>query len=109
MTLLDTDPKTLQMKYVAGELEGLRQVISYLWDGEQEAFSILYFFKANYKEWPAMIKWLKDRKIRGKKLVELCQNESSDGGGYHLGATKILSMMKGLKHNTQTIKIDELL
>jgi len=98
-----------QMRFVTGELQGLREVISYLWDEEQEAFNILYFFKANYKEWPDMIRWLKKERIYGKKLVELCQNESTDGGGYHLGATKILSMMKGLKHRTEMIKVDQLL
>lgn len=103
------ETKENQMRYVAGELLGLRQVISYLWDGNQEAFNILYFVKNNYKEWPAMIKWMKQNDLKGKKLVELFQNESPDGGGYHLGATFILSRIKGFKHGTIGIKGDELL
>lgn len=106
---MQMDPKEMQMKFVAGELQGLRQVISYLWDGNQEAFSILYFLKSNYKEWPAMIKWLKDNNLKGQRLVEMFQNESPDGGGYHMGATFILSRLKGFKHGTVGIKGDELL
>lgn len=107
--ILNKDPKTLQMRYVTGELEGLRKVIEYLWDGEQEAFNALYFLKSNYKQWPDMIRWLKENKLIGKKLVEFFKNESPDGGGYHLGATKILSMIEGKKFYTRNIKGDELL
>jgi len=108
MNLLDKNPNELKMKFVAGELKGLREVLAYLYDGEQEAFSCLLFIKSNYKQWDEIIKWLKDNKIRGKKLVELMQNESPDGGGYHMGVTKIISMMEGIKFNTRTLKISEL-
>lgn len=105
----NTDPKTLQMRYVTGELAGLRAVISYLYDGNQDAFNILYFIKSNYKAWPEIVRWLKTNKLKGKSLVELFQNESPDGGGYHLGVTHILSRIKGLQHGTVGIKQDELL
>lgn len=101
--------KENQMRFVAGELQGLRQVISYLWDGNQEAFNILYFIKSNYKEWPKMVKWLKDNNLKGKALAEMFANESPDGGGYHMGATYILSKIKGNKHGLTPIKLDELL
>ena len=108
--IMGTDPKQLQMKFVTGELQGLRNVIAYLWDGEPKAFSALVFIKGNYKEWPDMIRWLKANKLRGKRLVEFMQNESpDDGGGYHLGATKIISAMEGMRYGTRIIKGDELL
>ena len=94
---------------ITAELEGLKQVISYLWDGQPEAFNILYFLKSNYKEWPSMVSWLKRNKKKGKDLVELFQNESPDGGGYHMGATYILSRIKGHKHEIVGVKVDELL
>lgn len=97
------------LKFVQGELEGLRKVIEYLWDGNNEAFAALLFLKSNYKEWPAMIKWLKDNNLKGKRLVEFFQNESPDGGGYHMGATIILSRLKGHKARVENIKIDELI
>ena len=103
------DKKTLQLKYAVGELQGLRQVISYLWDGNQEAFNILFFVKSNYKQWNEIVLWLKRNKIKGDKLVELFQNESPDGGGYHMGATYILSRIKGHKHEIVGIKVNELL
>ena len=109
MDLMNKNPKQMQMRYVAGELEGLRKVIEFLWDGEQEAFNILYFIKSNYKQWPEMIVWLKENKLVGKRLVQMFQNESPDGGGYHLGATLILSRIKGLKNRTEGIKAWELL
>ena len=98
-----------QMKYVVGELQGLRQIISFLWDGNQEAFNILLFIKSNYKEWPAMIRWMKANKLVGQKLVDMFKNESPDGGGYHMGAMFILSRLKGFKHEVVGVKIDELL
>lgn len=101
--------KEYNMRYVAGELQGLRKIISYLWDGNQEAFNILYFVKSNYKEWPNMIMYMKNNNLRGDKLVELFKNESPDGGGFHMGATYILSKLKGLKFGTEGIKVDELL
>lgn len=101
--------KTLQMKFVAGELQGLKQVISYLWDGNQEAFNALYFIKANYEQWPEMIRWLKKNGLKGQALADLFKNESPDGGGYHMGATYILSRIKGHKNTLVGIKRDELL
>ena len=109
MNNMNLDPKTMQMKFVTGELQGLRKVIEYLWDGEQEAFNALLFMKSNYKRWPDMVRFLKANNIKGKKLVELMQNESPDGGGYHMGCSKIISMMDGIKFNTRMIKGDELL
>lgn len=97
-----------QKQYLLNEVAGLHKIVSYLWDGNQEAFNILYFLKANYKEWGAMFKWLVRNKKKGKDLVELFQNESPDGGGYHMGATYILSRIKGHRHDIVTIKIDEL-
>jgi len=108
-TLSDTNPKELQMKFVAGELAGLRKVIEHLWDGDNEAFGALLFIKSNYKEWPDMMRWLKTNKLVGPKLVQFFKNESPDGGGFHMGATFILSRLKGRKFNTEGVKIDELL
>jgi len=107
--LLAMNPEKLQMKFVAGELAGLRKVIEFLWDGNQEAFNALYFIKSNYKEWPSMMQWLKANQLKGQALADMFKNESPDGGGYHMGATYILSRLKGIKHGTKTIKIDELL
>ena len=91
------------------EINGLRKVIEYLWDGNQEAFNALYFIKANYKEWQGIIKWLKDNNLRGQALADMFKNESPDGGGYHLGVTLILSRMKGQKTGTTHIKINDLI
>jgi len=89
-------------------LRGLRKVLDYLYDGEQEAFNIMFFIKSNYKEWAKMIIWLKRNNIKGKKMIELFQNESKDGGGYHMGATYILSRIKGHRHEVVPIKVNEL-
>jgi len=88
--------------------QGLRKVLDYLCDGNQEAYKALYFIKGNYKEWDSIMKWLKDNKLTGQKLVEFFQNESEDGGGYHSGVTVILSRIKGHKHTLKAVKIDEL-
>ncbi len=101
--------KNGQMKYVAGELAGLKAVISYLYDGNPDAFNILYFVKENYRDWPLIVKWLKDNRKKGQDLVDLFKNESPDGGGYHMGVTFILSRIKGYKHEVVGVKIDELL
>jgi hypothetical protein len=87
----------------------LKKAFDLLADGDTKAASILIFLKGNYKEWQAMFIWLRKNNIRGKKLVELFQNESPDGGGYHMGATYILSRIKGHKHEIVGIKADELL
>jgi hypothetical protein len=101
--------KNGRLKYLAKELEGLRKVVSYLWDGNQEAFNAIYFLKANYKEWSNMLRWLRENQIYGQKLADFFKNESPDGGGYHLGATLILSRLKGHKFQEVTIKAGELL
>tara|TARA_R110001599_G_scaffold21054_1_gene78612 strand:+ start:344 stop:640 length:297 start_codon:yes stop_codon:yes gene_type:complete len=97
------------MKFVTGELQGLRKVIEYLWDGEQEAFNALYFIKSNYKEWPEIFHWFKTNKLVGTKLVELFQNESPDGGGYHLGVEMVVSRIRGAKAQVNALNVDDLL
>jgi len=109
MNQINKKSKELQMRYVTGELKGLRKVLTFLWDGEQEAFNILYFIKSNYKEWPDMINWLKRNNLKGKALVQMFQNESPDGGGYHMGATYILNKLKGNVFQTDSVKIGDLL
>lgn len=89
-------------------LAGLKKIIEYLCDGDQEAFNAIYFIKSNYIEWPEMIIWLKRNKIKGKQLADLFKNESPDGGGYHMGATLILSRIRGHKHGLVGIKVDQL-
>lgn len=106
--LMNQDPNTLHLKSIETELAGLKKVVSYLWDGNQQAFNAIIFIKGNYKEWAAMLQWLKHNNLKGQRLVEFFQNASHDGGGYHMGATHIISRLDGLKHNTRTIKIDEL-
>lgn len=103
--IMNTSPTA----FIESELKGLRQVVSYLYDGEQGAFNALIFIKGNYKEWPAILQWLKRNNIYGKKLIQFFQNESTiDGGGYHMGVTYILSRLKGHKHEIVGIKGDEL-
>ena len=102
------DFERVKALYLQNELMGLRTILAYIYDGEQEAFNILYFVKANYKEWDLMIKYMKDNNLRGKKLVELFQNESMDGGGYHMGATYILSRVRGHKNSVEMVKFDQL-
>lgn len=107
---MNEDPTTLQLKHAVGELAGLRQVISFLYDGNNEAFTALYFIKGNYKEWPEIITWLKNNNKRGQDLVDFFKNESTEsGGGYHLGVTYILSRIKGHKQSIIGIKGDQLL
>lgn len=90
------------------EVEGFKRVLGYLIDGNKDAENALLFVVGNYKEYPLILSWLVKNKIRGKKLVELFQNESPDGGGYHLGVTFILSRIHGHKHELKTIKIWQL-
>ena len=108
MTLINTPPNELKMKYVANELKGLRKILEYLYDGYQPAFAPLHFIKSNYKEWDLIILWLKNNQVKGKSLVEFFQNESPDGGGYHMGVTLILSRIKGHNKYDVTVKLDEL-
>lgn len=98
-----------KLKFIAGELAGLRTVLTHLWDNEPQAFAALYFIKNNYKQWPDILRWLKRNDLRGKKLVEFFQNESADGGGYHLGVMHILSRLDGHKHEVKNVKADVLL
>lgn len=108
--LMELDPKQLKMRYVANELQGLRAVLNYLYDGEQGAFNALYFIKQNYKEWDKIFIWLKNNGIKGKKLVEFFQNESTESGrGYHLGVVTILNKLDGNKNFQNTIKVDRLI
>ena len=109
MNPMNEDPKALQMRYVTGELQGLRHVISYLWDQNNEAFAAILFVKSNYTRWPEMIQWMKNNGLKGQTLVDFFKNESPDGGGYHMGATFILSRLKGHKTGTVGVKADELL
>ena len=111
--IMNTNPKEVQMKYIAGELQGLRMVISHLM-GEDEkyrvpAFNAIYFIKSNYKQWPDMIRWMKANKLVGQKLVEFFQNESPDGGGYHMGAIHIVNRLEARKLNERDILITELI
>ena len=101
--------EAVKMKYIVGELKGLRILLDYLCNGEQEAFNILYFIKSNYKEWDAMLIYMKRNNLRGKRLIEMFKNESPDGQGYHMGATHILSRLKGHKFSDAMIMVDELL
>lgn len=101
--------KEFQMKTVSGELEGLRKIFEWLADGDQEAANALIFMKSQYATWPKMVLWLKTSELRGKRLVEFFQNESPDGGGYHMGIEFLDSRIKGHKHNIAGIKVDELL
>ena len=82
--------------------------IEYLWAGEQEAFNALYFIIENYKEWEGMVSWMCQNNLTGKKLVQMFQNESPDGGGYHMGAMYILSRMKGSKNELLNVNITDL-
>lgn len=99
-----------QHQKLVQELAGLKKLVDYLWDGNQEAFNAIVFIKGNYKQWPEILKWLKDNKMTGQKLADFFKNESDHtGGGYHLGVTLILSRLKGHKHILKSVKIDELL
>jgi len=85
-----------------------RKTLEYIFDGDPNAVAPLLFIVENYKRYPDMLNWLVKNGIKGKKFIELFQNESPDGGGYHLGATYILSRVKGHKHGIVGIKADEL-
>lgn len=107
--ILKKSPQTLH-DHMMKELDALKKIVSYLWDGNNEAFHAIHFIKGNYKEWPAMLVWLKRNDIKGQKLVDFFKNESTDdGGGYHMGATYILSKIKGHKNVIVGVKIDELI
>lgn len=98
----------IQAKYNY-EMIQVRRAFEWLADGNMEAGNALIFIKGNYKEWAAIMKWLRVNNLRGKALADLFKNESPDGGGYHMGVTYILSRMKGKKFSTESIKVDELI
>ena len=108
MTIIDTKPDNLKLRYVQNELRGLRKVFEHVCAGDEKAAHILIYLKSNYKEWDKMVLWLKQNNLRGKKLVEFFQNESPDGGGYLLGATYILNKLDGKKNFQDAIKVDRL-
>jgi hypothetical protein len=99
------------MQSIKTQLEQLNQVRNFvdrLYDGELEAFNILYYIKQNYKEWALMFRWLEKNDLRGKKLIDFFKHESPDNGGYLMGCTLILSRIKGHKNTLVGVKIDEL-
>lgn len=90
-------------------INNLRLVIEYLWDGNQEAFNIIYYIKSHYKQWATMLLWLKRNNLRGQLLVDFFKNESDEsGGGYLLGCTLILSRISGHKDTIRGVKINDL-
>lgn len=107
-----TAPTPQQIAAIEAELRGMQKVFFYLLGEDTnyhaQAFAALHFIKSNYKEWDKILIWLKRNELYGKKLVEFFQNESPDGGGYHMGVTLILSRIKGNKNFESTIKLDEL-
>lgn len=90
------------------KIQAVRRVFEWLCDGNSDAANILIFIKGNYKQWADIFTWLKINKKRGLGIVELFQNESPDGGGYHMGVTYILSRIKGHKSQVESVKINEL-
>lgn len=95
-------------KVVNSAILGFKKTLDYLYDGEPKTAFPLLWVCNTYKEWPAMLNWLVKNEMRGKKLVEFFGNESPDGGGFHSGATLILSRIKGHKYHLKNIKADEL-
>lgn len=102
--MLEKSPDDLMLQ----EMIAMRKVVDYLYDGVPEAFNALYFIKGNYKQWPYILKWLKDNHLVGQRLVEFFKNASIDGEGYHMGVEHILSRLKGHKNSIEAVKIDEL-
>ena len=99
------------MLSIKGELihlDNMRKVLDYLYDGNQDAFSIMYYIKNNFKEWESMLLWLKTNDLRGQKLVDFFKHESPDNGGYIHGCMLILSRIKGNKNGVEAVKINEL-
>jgi len=106
--LNNISPDNMRLAVIDKELRGLRAVFEYLVGGEQEAFNAIYFIKTNYKEWDKILLWLKQNRLTGKKLVQFFQNESPDGGGYHMGVSLILNRIDGKQNFEDIIKIDRL-
>ena len=109
MNLMETNPDKLRLKFMAGEMQGMRKVLEYLVDGNQEAFNAILWCKSNYRDWAEMLQWCLANKLQGKRLVELMMNESPDGGGYHMGWEYIHARMNGSKFDILGIKMDELI
>jgi len=113
LDLYNTAPDNLPKEHFRNinhpEHAALKKIVSYLWDGEQAAFNFLFYMTKTYKQWPEMLIYLKNNKIRGKKITELMQNESPDGGGYLLGCTWILNRIKGDKMQLGAVLGNELL
>lgn len=108
-TIKDYNAQPKEVKIKLRRIVACRKLIEYLWAGDNEAFNALYFIIESYKQWEEMLVWLGRNKLTGKRLVEFFQNESVDGGGYHMGATHIISRLDGLKNTERIIKVDELL
>jgi len=102
------DIKPIQQIQLENRLIGLKKVMDYLYDGEQECFTIMYFIKQNYKQWQDILLWMYKNQLKGKKMIQMFQNESPDGGGYHMGVMHIVSRLDGMKHEIRNIKLDEL-
>lgn len=99
------------MQSIKTQLEQMNMVRNFvddLYQGELEAFTIIYYIKNNYREWAAMLQWLQKNGLRGKNLVNFFKHESPDNSGYLMGCTHILSRMKGHKNNLVGVKINEL-
>lgn len=109
MNLPNRQKQTNSLKFKAGELEGFRKVLEYLWDGNQEAFNALLYIKQTYRDWGRIFIWLKDNELRGNKLMDFFKNESPDGGGYLSGIEHIMTRLGGNKHGHDGIKMDNLL
>ena len=88
--------------------EKLKMTLDYLYDGNPQTVAPLYFVVNNYKRHIKMLNWLVKNEIRGNKLVDFFKNESPDGGGYHCGASLILSRMDGVKYNVNMVIANEL-
>ena len=107
-SILNTPPSQLKMDYIEKELQGMRSVLDYLYDGEMATFAILNYIKETYVDWADILMWLKKNQLKGKSLVEFFQNESPDGGGYLMGMETILSRMNGTKNFTSSVKLSDL-
>lgn len=99
----------MQLNKFESELQGLRLVFEYLYDGNQEALNALIHIKGNYKQWPEVLKWFKDNKIKGQALADFFKNESDDtGGGYLMGMTVVLSRLDGKKNLLRSVTVKDL-
>lgn len=104
---MNLTPKN-NLNYIAGELKGFREVLTFLWDGDVQAFNALKYIKDAYADWQDIFIWLKRNNLRGKKLVEFFENESPDGRGYLSGVEHIIARIEGKKHSIEQLKADRL-